>query len=146
MAFGVYRIATIERAAKWIDGAAKEAVPHRHTHNLAGTTDKVACLDRLGIVEENASEKIPIQGGGETDLAAFETHELAKSYAGQSGHQRNAIGDFLDAAHLLGHRRKLHRFDALSCVAEPGVKIGQGARHGSTPGEFDRDPRASCCG
>ena len=102
-----YQIATVERAAKWIDGAAKEAAPHRHTHNPAGAMDKVACLDCLGIVEQNASEKIPIERGGEADLAAFETHEFAKPYAGQSGHERDAIGDLLDAAHLLGDRRKL---------------------------------------
>ena len=146
VAFGVYRIAAVERAAEWIDGAAEEATPHRHTHDLAGATDKVACLDRLGIVEENASERIPIKRGDKADLATLETHEFAKSYIGQSGNECDAIGDSLDAAHLFGDRRNLRRFDAFSCVGKPGVKISERARHGSTPREFDRDRHASCCG
>jgi hypothetical protein len=108
--------------------------------------DKVACLDCLGIVEENASERIPIESGSKADLATLETHQFTKPYAGQSGNERDAIGDLLDAAHLLGDRRKLRPFDALSCVSKPGVKISERARHGLTLGEFDREPPASYCG
>ena len=59
---------------------------------------------------------------GEADLTAFEAHEFVEPHIGQPGHERNAVGDRLDTADLLGDGRKRRRSDALSCVPQPACQ------------------------
>ena len=62
--------------------AAEEVRPDRHAHDFAGAVDEVAGFDCIGIVEQNAAERIAIQSGGKANLAALETQKLIEPDSG----------------------------------------------------------------
>ena len=139
------RLPTVEGAAERIDDAAKQGRSHRDAHDLAGAADLMPGLDGVDIVEQHATEQIAVEGESEADLTVFEVHELVEADIAQTGDARDAVGNGLDPAHLMGNRREVDGAHALFCLPQPGVKICRIA-HGSIPRGFDRGPRASYCG
>jgi hypothetical protein len=61
-AFGLDRPATVEWAPQRIDGAAEQGWPYRNAYYFASAADPVSRFDSFGLVEQNASENVAVQG------------------------------------------------------------------------------------
>ncbi len=97
--------------------------PYRYAYHLAAAVDAISRFDALGIVEQDAADNVAVERQREADLAAFEAHDFIEPDVGQAGHERNAVGNRLDATHLLGSGCERCGADALFCVREPAVQI-----------------------
>ena len=91
----------VERAAERIDDAAEQRRPHRHAHDIAGAVHRVAGLDRIHIVKQDAADSAALKHLGEAELTLVETQQLVEPNGGKSGYKRNAVPDLFHSADLL---------------------------------------------
>ena len=82
MAFGIDCSAAVERAAQRINGATEQSRPHGYANDLPGASDPMPRFDPFGLVEQNASQNVAVQGEGEADLTVLEAHEFVQPQSG----------------------------------------------------------------
>ena len=102
--FGGDRSLAVERAAERIDDAAEQRRPDRHAHHVAGAAHRVAGLDRVGVVQQDAADPVAFEHLGEAELPLVEAQQFVEPDVRQAGDQRDAVADLLDPADLLGLR------------------------------------------
>ena len=100
------------------------AGPDRHAHHVARAAHRVAGLDRIHIVQQDAADPVALEHLGEAELSLFEAQELVESDIGQPGDERDAIPDLLDPANLFGLRAERGGAKLCAGMFEPGVRSG----------------------
>ena len=73
--------------------AAKQRLADRNPNDVAGSAHRVARFDRLGFVEQDATDAVALERLGEAELAAVEPHQFVEADVGQAGNQRDAVLD-----------------------------------------------------
>ena len=113
------RRAAVERATERIDDPPEQIRSDRRDYDLACSTHCGACLDALGIVEQDDFDGVPLEREREAPALAFERQEFADPRARQTGHARHAIGDALDAADRIDLHGQLDLRQAALAAREP---------------------------
>ena len=136
----------VERPPQRIDDAAEQRRPDGNAHDVADPAHAVAGFDGIGAVQHDAADAIALQNLGKADLALVEAKQFVEPNIRQSGNERDAVADFLDAADLLGFRAELCRTEPLFGAFDPGLRsYARFSCHEPCPREWMRDRRASCC-
>src|SRR5450631_80013 len=112
----------VERAAERIDDAAEERWPDWHAHDIAGAAHSVAGLDRIHIVECDATDPAALKHLGEAELTLVETYQLVELNGGKTGDKCNAVPDFFHPADLFTVRPKRRGADLCAGAIEPIVR------------------------
>ena len=94
----------VERATERIDDAAEQCRPHRHAHHIARAAHRIAGLDRVHVVQQDAADPVAFEHLGEAELSLVEAQQLVEPDVGQPGDERDAVADLLDPADLFGLR------------------------------------------
>ena len=118
----------VERAAERIDDAAEQRRPHRHAHHVAGAAHRVAGLDRVDVVEQDAADPVAFEHLGEAELPLVEAQQFVEPDVGQAGDQRDAVADLLDPADLFGLAARARRRRALRGRARARRPAGRQGR------------------
>ena len=127
----------VERATERIDDAAEQCRSHRHAHDIARAAYRVAGLDRVDIVQQDAADPVALEHLGEAELSLVEAQKLVEPDVGQSGDERDAVPDLLDPADLLGLRPERGGAKFCARVLEPGVRSAvRAACHARGPRGF----------
>ena len=136
----------VERTAERIDDPAEQRRPDRHAHDVAGAAHRVAGLDRIDIVQQDAADPVAFEHLGEAELSLVEAQQFIEPDVGQPGDERDAVADLLDPADLFGLRAECGGAELRARAFEPGVRraVRIGC-HGRGPRGFGRDRRANCC-
>ena len=114
----------VERTTERIDDAAEQCRPHRHAHHFARAAHRVAGLDRVHIVQQDAADPVAFEHLGETELSLVEAQQLVEPDVGQPGDERNAVADLLDPANLLGLRAERGGAKLCAGMLQPRVRGG----------------------
>ena len=114
----------VERAAERIDDAAEQRRPHRHAHDIARAAHRIAGLDRIDIVQQDAADPVAFEHLGEAELSLVEAQQLIEPDVGQPGDERDAVPDLLDPTDLFGLRAERSGAKLCAGVFEPGVRSG----------------------
>ena len=114
----------VERATERIDDAAEQRRSHRHAHDIARAAHRVAGLDRVDIVQQDAADPVAFEHLGEAELSLVEAQQLVEPDVGQPGDERDAVADLLDPADLLGLRAERGGAELCARALEPGVRSG----------------------
>ncbi len=121
----------VERAPERIDHPAQQCRPHRHAHHVAGAAHRIAGLDGIDIVQQDAADPVAFERLGEAELTLVEAQQLVEPDIGQPRDQRDAIADLLDPADLLGLRAERGGVEPRAGAFEPAVRPGvRAGRHG----------------
>ena len=98
------------------------AGPDRHAHHIAGAAHRVAGLDRIDIVQQDAADPVAFEHLGEAELSLVEAQQLVEPDVGQPGDERDAVADLLDPADLFGPRAERGGAELCAGLLEPGVR------------------------
>ena len=115
------RSLAVERTAKRVDDASEQGGPDRDPHDVAHAAHRVAGFDRIGVVQQNAADALGLQHLGEAELALVEAHKFVEPRIRQSGHERDAVADLLDAPDLFGAGAELGGVQPGARLFEPEV-------------------------
>ena len=118
----------VERAAERIDDAAEQRRPDRDADHVAGAAHRVAGLDRIGVVQQDAADPVAFEHLDEAELPLVETQQFVEPDVRQAGDERDAVADLLDPADLFSLRPERGRPEPCAGAIEPGV--GGGVRLG----------------
>ena len=114
----------VERATEWIDDTAEQCRSYRHAHDIAGAAHRVAGLDRIHIVQQDAADPVAFEHLGEAELSLVEAQKLIEPDVGQPGDERDAVPDLLDPADLFGLRAERRGAELCAGALQPGVRPG----------------------
>ena len=139
------RSAAVDRPAERIDDAAEQRLADRDAHDVAGSAHSVARFDRLGLVEQDATDAVALERLGEAELSAVETHQLVEPDVGQAGNQRDAVLDLFDPADRLDLRAEFGAIEPRPRAVEPALRqTFDVIRHRRSPSSSGRGRRANC--
>ncbi len=148
-AFRRDRAFPVQRPAQRIDHAAEQARADGHSDHVPGAPHRLAGLDRIDFVQQDASDVIAGQGPGEAELALFEPDQFVEADIGEPRHQRDAVADLFDAADLVGPGAEDDSVEPDARALQPQLaRVGGEAvrrRHASILAGCDPGRRAGCC-
>src|ERR1700722_3189241 len=114
----------VEWPAERIDDTTEHRRPHWNAHHVSRAPHHVTGLNRIDIVQQNATDATAFEHLGEAELSFAEVQQLIEPDVGQPGDKRNAVSHLFDPTDLFRLRAKHRAAQFRPGLCEPRIRFG----------------------